>query len=87
MSKPKAFNITAIYRFIILGVLTWAGATLESVRREVDVIKVQLTDYKSSVDDKFTVLKSDDTKRDVMISQIQLEISRLRRAAPPKQTP
>lgn len=87
MSKPKSFNITALYRFIVLGVLAWAGTTLESVRREVDVIKVQLADYRQSVDEKFTVNKSDDAKRDVMLGQIQLEISRLRRSAPPKQGP
>lgn len=78
--------MTAIYRFIVLGVLGWAGATLESVRREVDVVKVQLADYKQSVEDKLTVLKSDDTRHEAMLAEIRSELLRLRRTASPKQS-
>ena len=79
--------MTFIYRFLVLGVLGWAGATLESVRREVDVIKVQLADYKQSADDKVTVLKTDSSRHEAMIAEIRAEVLRARRSTPPKQTP
>ncbi len=85
--KPKSFNLNSFLISIVLALIAWGGNTLVSLRREVDVIKVQLADYRQAVDDKFTVLKTGDEKRDVMLGQIQLEISRLRRTAPPKQTP
>lgn len=79
--------MTFIYRFMVLGVLGWAGVTLESVRREVDVIKIQLADYKQSFDDKLAVMKSDSARHEAMLAEIRLELSRLHRTAPPKQTP
>lgn len=79
--------MTFVYRFLVLGVLGWAGATLESVRREVDVVKVQLADYKQSVEDKLSVMKADDLRHEAMLGEIRIELSRLRRTAPPKQTP
>lgn len=77
MSKPKSLNLNSIILFVILGVLGWAGTTLESVRREVDVIKIQLADYKQNVDDKVA-------RHEVMLGEIRVELSKLRRTAPPK---
>ena len=87
MSKPKSLNLTLFYRFIVIALLGWAGTTLETVRREVDVIKIQLADYKQSIDDKLVVIKSESTRHEVMLGEIRVEISKLRRSAPPKQTP
>jgi hypothetical protein len=86
MSAPKSLNFNSILLFITLGVMGWAGTTLESVRREVDVIKIQLSDYKQSSDDKLAVIKSDSARHETMLGEIRIELSRLHRSAPPKQT-
>jgi hypothetical protein len=85
--KTKSNGITSLYRVIVLGVLAWAGTTLESVRREVDVIKVQLADYRQSIDEKVIVFKADDARHETMLGEMRVELSRLRRVTPPKQTP
>ena len=85
--KLKSNGLTSLYRVIVLAVMTWAGTTLESVRREVDVIKIQLADYKQSVEEKLVVMKADSSRHEAMLAEMRLELARLRRTPPPKQMP
>lgn len=83
MSAPKSLNLNSVILFVILGVLGWAGTTLESVRREVDVIKVQITDYKQASDERLVVIKSESARHEILLGEIRLELSKLH---PQKQT-
>lgn len=76
-------NLNSVILFVILGVLGWAGTTLESVRREVDVIKVQITDYKQASDERLVVIKSESARHEILLGEIRLELSKLH---PQKQT-
>ena len=86
MSKPKSLNLNSALLSIVLAVLGWAAVTLENVRREVDVIKIQLADYKQSFEEKMVVVKSDSTRHEVMLGEIRADLSKLRRTAPPRQS-
>lgn len=85
--KSKPVNFNTIVLFIVLGVLGWAGATLQSVSRKVDVLEVQFNDHKQNEEERWQAMKAATARCDAALASIQMDFSRLRRTAPPKQTP
>ena len=87
--KLKSINLSSILNsvllVVVLGVLKWAGTTLQDVQRKIDILEVQFTDYKANSEDKWATQKAATARCDAMLAQISAEFPRLRRSAPPKQ--
>lgn len=94
MGKTKGqINFNSFVSFIILGVVTWVGVSIQQHSSKLAEISQDVAVLKNTVSTQgaeVSAIKQEQTAQTVTIGQIQIDLARIRKSpvvAPPKQTP